>query len=93
MSILDAIQRWMKWFEPSPRYKIIHDPQFGYKPIYRDDDGAAYYRWKKVDHRGQAYIDDNFPSSFAPTIEEAGRWINLHATNRGQSVVWQEGQP
>jgi hypothetical protein len=89
MTILDHIK---KWFAPAPRYKIIHDPQFGFCACYKGE-----YGWCSITEYGDESVqigsgfENTFRSTlFVSTVEAAGERINLHANNRGRSVVWTE---
>jgi len=90
MSILDIIKSWFH----SPRYKIIHDPGCGYCACSRDDMGM----WHALDCRGHPglYTDSSLLTGmcrdnyFVDTVEKAGKRVNLHATNRGRTIVWTE---
>lgn len=96
MSILDVIKGW---FEPSPvrvrpRYKIMHDPQCGYCACWRNEHGG----WQALDRNGHdgLWLSSSLLTGmcrydyFVDTVEAAGARVNLHATNRGRTIVWTE---
>jgi hypothetical protein len=90
MNILDIVKGWFH----SPRYKIIHDPECGYCACWRNEYGS----WQALDGRGHdgLYTDSDLLTGlcryeyFVEAVEKAGKRVNLHATNRGRTIVWTE---